>query len=49
VALNAAAALVVAGRASTLQEGAALARAALRSQEALAVVDGLSALSREAA
>jgi len=49
VAINAAAALFVAGRASTLHEGAALAADVLRSQKALAVIDGLSRLSREAA
>jgi anthranilate phosphoribosyltransferase len=49
VVLNAGAALLVASRATTLQEGVALARHALQSQKALAVLHGLKRLSQEAA
>ena len=49
VVLNAAAALLVADRAMTLQEGVARARHALQTQKALAVLNGLKGLSREAA
>jgi anthranilate phosphoribosyltransferase len=49
VLLNAAAALVVAGKAGDLREGAEMARASIDSGAAKAKVDGLAAITRKAA